>query len=284
MTEKTDNEFKFINSLHTRVLGHDQSLDAEVEEKPKLVFLHGLLGNGQNWLPIAREFEKDYTILLLDQRGHGKSHHPQSYHPKDFAQDLKSVLDELGWSKVNIVGHSLGGRVGIYFASKFSNYIDSLVIEDMGPQKTGSASSSMQDMLNFVPIPFKSRSEAKDFFETKFKPKYGAVLSGYLYSNIERKEDDSFNWRFSLKGVLECIKIGQIEDFWQLYKEINAKTLVIRGERSEHLPLNIFQEMLSKNENVEGVQIPDSGHWVHFDQKDLFVEALKKFLLKEKLS
>ncbi len=274
--EKQQQEFKFINSLYTRVLKSDQSLE---EDKPKLVFLHGLLGNGQNWLPIARELEKNFTILLIDQRGHGKSFHPEDYHPKDFSDDLKSILDELNWKKVHLVGHSLGARVGFDFASKHPERLHSFVIEDMGPHKTDESSEGTKVMIESVPVPFETREEARAFFESSFKPKYGAVLSGYLYANIERKKNKSFDWRFSLKGVLECIKIGQLEDFWSEYEAVNVKSLVIRGERSGHLPLNIYKEMLDRNSNVQGVEIQGAGHWVHFEQKDLFVKNLKDFLL-----
>ena len=55
-------------------------------------------------------------------------------------------------------------------------------------------------------------------------------------------------------------------------------SLLIRGEHSEHLPLEVYKEMLSKNTKSLGVQIPGAGHWVHFDQFGDFVTQVDKFL------
>ena len=59
--------------INYQILGNDTS--------PKLVFLHGIMGQGRNWLSIAKKFSKDFQCLIFDQRGHGKSHHPdQGFH------------------------------------------------------------------------------------------------------------------------------------------------------------------------------------------------------------
>src|SRR4051812_15656878 len=100
----------------------------------KLVFLHGLMGSASNWRKITPAFENDYQILIYDQRGHGRSFKPISgYTPADFAGDLKNIIDELGWEKIHLVGHSMGGRNALEFAQLFPRRIDHLVIEDITP-------------------------------------------------------------------------------------------------------------------------------------------------------
>ena len=95
----------------------------------KLVFLHGLMGSMTNWRRITPAFENDYQILTYDQRGHGRSFHPQhGYKPTDFAGDLKAILDELGWYNIHLVGHSMGGRNALEFAYLFPRRADKLVI------------------------------------------------------------------------------------------------------------------------------------------------------------
>lgn len=78
------------------------------EDGPKLVFLHGLMGSWTNWRRIFADFETSYRILSFDQRGHGKSLRPDDgYAPEDFAGDLVTILKELGWQTVRLVGHSM---------------------------------------------------------------------------------------------------------------------------------------------------------------------------------
>ena len=271
LTEKAD----YIKSFYVRLLGLKESV-----LKPKLVFLHGLLGNGQNWVPVARKFEQNFEVLLLDQRGHGRTKEVDGgFAPKDFADDLLLVLDHLNWEKISLVGHSLGARTAFDFAARYSDRLDKLVLEDMGPHKTGPASRTTEEIIQSVPVPFADRAAAKAFFADFFEGKYGKVLSDYLYSNLEKKFNGAFDWRFNKKGALEAIEIGRERDFWGSYEAISTPHLIIRGEKSEHLPVDVYQEMLKRNSNAEGVEISGAGHWVHFDQFGDFVKQVSEFLL-----
>jgi len=273
LTEKSD----YIKSFYTRRLGVDEN-----KSKPKLIFLHGLLGNGQNWLPAARVLEDKFEILLLDQRGHGKTGKIDGgYAPTDFSADLLEVVKALDWEKFSLVGHSLGARNAFDFASRHPEFIDKLVIEDMGPHKTGESSRKTEIMIEAVPVPFKDRAAARTFFKTEFEERYGKVLSDYLYSNIEKKENGSYDWRFYKEGALEALEIGRTRDFWSEYDKIGAETLVMRGESSEHLPDKVYQEMLKRNTNARGIVISGAGHWVHFDQFSTFVKQVDEFLSKQ---
>jgi len=263
LTEKTD----YIKSFYTRRLGIDES-----KAKPKLVFLHGLLGNGQNWMPTARALEEDFEILLMDQRGHGKTKNVEGgFAPSDFSTDLLDVIMELGWRRFSLVGHSLGARTAFDFASKNSSLVEKLVLEDMGPHKTREASRKTEVMIDFVPTPFESRASARDFFQNDFEKRYGKLLSDYLYSNIEKKEKSVYDWRFNKAGAFEALEAGRLNDFWKEYEGIQAPTLVVRGENSEHLPQDVYEEMLKRNTKASGVVISGAGHWVHFDQFSTFL-------------
>lgn len=263
---------QYSHSIYFRQLGQDE------EGKPKLIFLHGLLGNGQNWMPVAQHFVKDFEILLIDQRGHGKSKKPESgYHPEDFSKDVIEVMDDLGWDRASFVGHSLGARNCFWLGAHHPDRVDKIVFEDMGPHKTGEASQKTKDMITDVPTPFSSRKEAKDFFEG-FSLKYGKILGDYFYSNVQKNESDLYDWRFSFSGVMECIEIGQKHDFWSEYQKVSCSFLILRGEKSEHLPQKVYNKMLLENPRAIGSEISGAGHWVHFDQKDLFVKELGEFL------
>lgn len=272
LTEKTD----YIKSFYTRRLGVD-----ETKSKPKLIFLHGLLGNSQNWIPAARTLEDKFEILLMDQRGHGRTREASGgFAPEDFSNDLLEVVEALGWTKFSLIGHSLGARTSFVFASQNPGQIEKLIVEDMGPHKTREASRKTEIMIESVPTPFKSRSEARDFFQNTFEERYGKLLSDYLYSNIEKKDDGSYDWRFDKLGALEALKIGRTKDFWADYENIQSECLIIRGEYSDHLPEDVYQDMLKRNTNASGVVISGAGHWVHFDQFSTFMKQVDEFLSK----
>ena len=258
----------FLNQFHYQIYGQDIS--------PKLVFLHGLMGFGANWRKIVSSFEDQYQILTLDQRGHGRSMKPESgYAPENYADDLIEILNELGWQKIHLVGHSMGGRNALNFASRFPQRVISLVIEDISPESKLSDVDRYEKLLGRVPTPFQNKKEAKEFLLNDFGD---PVLGNYFYSNLVENDEGLIDWRFSKKGILESVRMGRQVDRWDEWKSLKVPTLLVRGENSQDLPQEIYEKMLKENPNVEGKIILDAGHWVHFDQPEQFISVLKPFL------
>lgn len=119
-------------------MGHLQQFHYKITGPPSgrpWVFLHGLMGYLHNWASVIRSLDATEKCLTYDQRGHGQSFKPaQGYAAKDYAEDLKLIIDELGFKKIILVGHSMGGRNALHFASAYPERIEKLVIEDIGPK------------------------------------------------------------------------------------------------------------------------------------------------------
>lgn len=265
----------YLEQFHYQITGNPQG--------HKLVFLHGLMGSGANWRSIAKAFESDFHILTFDQRGHGRSFHPQSgYHPRDFAQDLRNILDELGWAEIALVGHSMGGRNALEFALHFSQRVKALVIEDIGPEASSAAMGRIEKMVDLVPVPFHSREEVREFFKEKYAgliswtPKAETVAK-FFETNIEQKPDGTFNWRFDKNGIFQSMREGRNEDRWDALRNLKMPVLIVRGERSTDLPPDIFARMRQVLPAAKAAEIKGAGHWVHFDQPEEFIAVLKEF-------
>lgn len=254
------------------------------ESGRKWIFVHGLMGFGQNWRRIIMGLEKTEHCLAYDQRGHGRSFKPEiGYTPEDYADDLKKIADELGWKKFILVGHSMGGRNVLVFASKYPEYVEKLVIEDIGPESNPGAYEYYEYLLNLVPTPFATREEARNFFAQEFiktakTREHVEVISKFFYSNIEEKADGTFDWRFSKVGIIESVKAGRDVDRWQEVRNLKVPTLLVRGQNSQELTTESYQAMLSMNSMIRGVEISNAGHWVHSDQAETFVQVLKSFV------
>lgn len=266
---------KYLDRFHYQISGNPQG--------HKLVFLHGLMGSAANWLRIVPAFQAEFHILTFDQRGHGRSFHPaDGYHPRDYAQDLKHILEELGWNSSALVGHSMGGRNALEFALHFSQRVKVLVLEDIGPESNYAAIERIQKLLAAVPTPFRSRAEAKDFFENQYPQKIAfypqaEVVSRFFLSNIETKPDGTLDWRFAKEAIMKSMREGRNEDRWDAFANLKIPVLVVRGEKSEDLPRPVFERMLAVLSGVRGEEILGAGHWVHFDQSEAFIRVLKRF-------
>lgn len=257
----------YLDNFHYQIVG---------ESGEKLVFLHGLMGFGANWRRITSRMQTNYQILTYDQRGHGKSMKPPSgYAPENYAEDLVKILDELGWEKIDLIGHSMGGRNAINFASRFAHRVNKLVIEDIPPNGLPEDVARYQKLLSRVPTPFPNKLKAKEFLLNDFGD---VVLGNYFYANLVEQDNGLVDWRFSKEAIFESVSAVRAKDRWPEWEKIPCPILVVRGENSKDFPAETLLEMIERNSNARGETIGGAGHWVHFDKPDEFVDALKEFL------
>jgi pimeloyl-ACP methyl ester carboxylesterase len=248
------------------------------------VFVHGLMGFHNNWQRMTSQLGETECCLTYDQRGHGKSFKPPNgYTPEDYAKDLKDLTDALGWDKFILVGHSMGGRNVLVFASMYPEKVEKLVVEDIGPESNGSSSDYYEKLLGAVPTPFSSREQARDFFKNEFALRVQTkeppnVLAGFLYANLEEKKAGVWDWKFSKPGILETVRVGRQKDRWSEVAALKMPTLWIRGELSKELSPESFQRILSSNPMIQGVEIAGAGHWIHSEKANEFLQALKNFV------
>lgn len=266
----------FLQNFHHQRLGSTAH--------PKLVFLHGLMGAAANWRRIAAAFQDRYEVLVYDQRGHGQSFRPETgYAPENYAEDLLKIIDELGWEKIHLVGHSMGGRNSIAFASRWPQRLVKLVVEDIGPEGNLQNAQKLNALIDGVPTPFPSRKEAKEFFLNEFPRKFAdrkavLTLGQFLYSNIVETSDGRADWRFSVKAIRESVQEGRARDRWDQWKAITTETLLVRGSESDEISPETMQEMLAQNHHARGIVIEKAGHWVHFEQPEAFIQCVSDFL------
>lgn len=242
------------------------------------------MGGANNWKRVTQDLEQEYHILVFDQRGHGKSFKPHyGYSPRDYSEDLKKILQELGWNKIGLIGHSMGGRNALEFAGMYPQMLWGLVLEDIGPEINKDAAVRIRSWIEAVPTPFSSKQVARDFFKGPFRElvktsEKPEMLADFFYWNMEEKEDGHVDWRFFKPGILTSLLEGRDHERWRLLREIKVPTLVVRGERSEDLTQEIFTKMQTMSPLIQGVEIPNSGHWIHFEQPQNFIKVLKDFL------
>jgi esterase len=242
-----------------------------------VVLLHGLMGFAANWGKVWPELYTARLVLVLDQRGHGRSPKPRTgYSPSDYARDLLALLDQLGWKKVHVVGHSMGGRVALRFASLHPGRTASLTMEDSGADARPERVRWIQDLLASVPTPFRSRENAKSFFAETFRD--DPMTGGFLHANLEQAADGTLDWRFHAPGMIETVETGRATDAMREFTELKAPTLLVRGSRSKEFPAGEAKVMAAARANVELVTIEGAGHYVHAEKPAEFNRALAQFL------
>src|SRR4051812_29013554 len=118
MTDDPDDE-----RLSARTLG---------DAGPRVVFVHGLFGQGKNWTTIAKGLAGDHRVTLLDLPNHGHSPWTDHVDYLDMAEMVAAELEQLG-EPATLVGHSMGGKVAMTLALRRPELLRALVVVDIAP-------------------------------------------------------------------------------------------------------------------------------------------------------
>ena len=93
-----------------------------------LMILHGLFGSSDNWRSIASQLSQERQVISVDLPNHGQSPHTDNVAYQDMADDVAVLIQELGLKNVDMLGHSIGGKVAMTIATSYPDKIKSLII------------------------------------------------------------------------------------------------------------------------------------------------------------
>jgi pimeloyl-ACP methyl ester carboxylesterase len=120
-------DVKFLK-LHGDQVAYRDAGQGEV-----LLFIHGMAGSSATWRAVLPQLAKKYRVVAPDLLGHGESDKPRGdYSLGAFAVWLRDFLDELGITRVTVVGQSLGGGVAMQFVYQHPDYCERLVLISSG--------------------------------------------------------------------------------------------------------------------------------------------------------
>ena len=123
-------------------------------EGPPLVLQHGVTNSLKSWYAygFVEELQKDYRLILVDARGHGRSskpHDPKDYDLKLRVNDILAVMDDLGVEKAHYMGYSMGGRIGFGLVMHALDRFHSLIIGGMSAN-TANSDTPPQDRIDLL--------------------------------------------------------------------------------------------------------------------------------------
>ena len=108
--------------LHSNILG---------QGKP-FVILHGFLGMSDNWKTLGNQFaDAGFEVHLIDQRNHGRSFHNELFNYEVLTEDLNSYYLKHQLEDSILLGHSMGGKTAMLFASVYPEMVSKLIVADI---------------------------------------------------------------------------------------------------------------------------------------------------------
>jgi pimeloyl-ACP methyl ester carboxylesterase len=253
-----------------------------------LLCVHGLTRAGNDFSHLAENLSDQYRVVCPDVVGRGRSDwlaDPTLYGLPQYAFDLTSLIARLDVERVDLLGTSMGGLIGLSLAGQPNTPIGRLVLNDVGPRMELDALLRIADYVG-EPKRFTDLDQAIEYVRS--------ISAGFGLRTAQQWREltepvvrfDGSGWVFCYDpGIAESLKGTSAETnalaeakLWQLYDAIQGPVLVIRGAQSDLLSRATAAEMAQRGPRAAVVEIPEVGHAPMFFDADQ-IAVVRRFLL-----
>jgi pimeloyl-ACP methyl ester carboxylesterase len=258
------------------------------EAGPRVVFVHGLFGQGKNWTTIARGLADRHRVTLLDLPNHGHSPWTDRVDYLDMAELVAAELEKLG-EPVTLVGHSMGGKVAMQLALRRPELLRALVVVDVAPvdypESGGRTDDLDEESSPFADYIAAMRAIDLETLQTRDDADHalrGAVPSrmvrSFLLQSLQREGTHGWRWRLNLAALAR--DLGQLRGFPEPPPgaTFEGPVLWVAGANSHYVLPRDRERMDALFPATRLVRIKNAGHWVHSEQPDVFLETVRRFL------
>lgn len=246
----------------------------EREGKP-LVILHGFLGMSDNWKTLGTQFsENGFQVHMLDLRNHGRSFHADAFNYDVMSEDILDYCNFHQLEKIDIIGHSMGGKIAMFLAVNHPALIENLIVADIGPKYYRPHHQSILEGLNAVDFSLKPERSEVDEVLKKYIPDFGTRQ--FLMKSLYWKEPGQLAFRFNLNVFNK--EIEQVGKALPESANFDKPTLFLKGGNSRYILDEDLPSIKKQFPNAEFETIPNAGHWLHAEDPQLFFEIVMNFL------
>ncbi|HNQ36448.1 MAG TPA: alpha/beta fold hydrolase [Prolixibacteraceae bacterium] len=256
----------------------------EGEGEP-LVILHGLYGSSDNWLGVSRKLSSKYTVWAVDLRNHGRSpHHPEHTY-KAMRDDLAAFFETHRLEPAVLLGHSMGGKVAMYFAADYPQMVKKLIVADIAPRDYLELEEESQYFLHRNILLALQEIDLSQYterarVEERLAEKIGDPrIIGFLMKNTARDlHTHRLKWRLNAPALYDHLEeiVAGVNPRWldDRIPITSYPVVFIRGLNSPYITDHDIPVIRTIYPEARIVDIPDAGHWLHAEQPELFLQAV----------
>ncbi|RME98703.1 MAG: alpha/beta fold hydrolase [Bacteroidetes bacterium] len=242
---------------------------------PPLIILHGLFGSLDNWQTLAKRWAEDFTVLLIDQRNHGRSPHTEAHTYPLMAQDLQAFMVDNGLPMAHILGHSMGGKTAMQFALQHPDMVDKLVVVDIAPKTYPPGHTTIINALHALDLDQISNRSMADEQLARSIAEPG--VRQFLLKNLTRNPECGYRWKINLPTLTQYYP--HILKNIELDGVLEKPALFIRGDRSDYIKDEDLLTILEHFPQARLETVKSAGHWVHAEQPDTLYHLVRDFLV-----
>ena len=260
------------------------------EAAPPLILIHGGRDHCRSWDVIARALQPHFHVIAPDLRGHGDSDWAKgsSYGLSDYLYDLTCLVRSASTHRATIVGHSMGGMIGLMYAGAYPNQVSHLAVLDGLTVQPGSPRrpirqriiqwvSDLDKTTNRKDRNFRSVVEAAERISAHNVRLTSEQALHLAQHGVRQNVDGSYSWKCDQYQRARAPYRLSPNDHIALWSLINCPTLLLRGTKV-FLPDPETTGLLAYFKHARLVTIAKAGHWLHHEKSDEVLEVLRPFL------
>jgi esterase len=262
-------------------------LESSSSGKTPLIILHGSnYFDSYDWIGVASGLAQDRQVVVFDHRGFGLSEWSKhkDYSLDAFFSDIVNVSAHFGWKRPAIMGHSMSGRLGIFFAAYFPNHLSQLIVADtaMGKGNPGNHHVSVGNTSEV----FKTVEEAMANLAKKENPprfsldrqRAGLAVKEVDGGFVLTRDPDQKNTQSQAPGA-PMPKYTNL-DLWDALGQIACPVTFIRGARSDRNKPEHYTRIARDFPKVR-VETIDSRHDLAFEAPDELIKTINRIIIDQ---
>lgn len=243
---------------------------SDIGKGTAVVLLHGFLENQKMWHPFISEWSKQFRIITIDLLGHGQTECMGYVHTmEDHAAMVHEVVSKLRIRKIIIVGHSMGGYVGLAFAALYPSYIKGLVLLN-----STSKADSEERKINRDRAIKAVKQSFENFISLAVTNLFSKENRVRLSKAVEEVKQEAL--KTPLQGIIASLEGMKIRpDRKHLLQLTSFPKLLVLGKKDS--VLNYEETKMQLNGTTTALLTLPDGHMSHIENQDIIQSELLQF-------
>ena len=242
------------------------------ERGRKIVIFHSMGMDAYSMEEMCESLKGKYRILALTILAHGDSSVPMELVTlPEHAELLRTCYRKLGFTPCVLIGHSIGGRMGMILAAGYPDEVKGLILVDIAPPDPILRPWSQQP-----PTSFSNDAEVV----TYLRQRYPGFTTEYINNRLKHGFNSQPNGTILPKPTGNPNMTSYYIDLWPYVERIRVPTKLILGSESQLVTPEKKDRMVKLIHGLELSTVKGAGHMVPQDKPKEFEKEVKTFLLR----
>jgi pimeloyl-ACP methyl ester carboxylesterase len=208
-------------------------------------------------------------------RNHGRSPHSDKFDYVVMMEDIEDFIKKHQLQQPILIGHSMGGKVAMYYALENPEVVHSVIIVDISMRHYPEREAHKNIIAAMQAVDFKKIKSREDVEKQLKSHINNHAIRQFIMKNLTREGQEQFSWRLNIKAISQNLPyIFEGVEHPGMYP---GPALFIRGGHSDYILESDFNKIYTHFPEAEIVTIEGTTHWVHAEAPDRLCAEISRF-------